>query len=213
MDKINQVKEEVKKIMLDSRSSHNWDHTERVINLALHIGKIANADLEVIELSTLLHDISRKEQDDSNGKVCHAERGAIVSREILERYGYSTDLIDKVCHCIERHRFKKGADPESIEARILYDSDKLDSLGAIGLGRAFQFSGEINSRLHNPEIKNFEDTEEYGQEDSVLREFKVKLIKIKDKLFTQEAKRIAVDRERFMTEFFNRLDKEIKGEI
>ncbi len=210
--KFNQIKKEVESIFSSARSSHDFDHTQRVVALALHIGKIEGADLEIIELAALLHDIAREEQDKSNGLICHAELGSKMAREILSKYNYPINKIDSICHCIERHRFRKGGEPESKEAKILYDADKLDSLGAVGLGRAFQFSGEHGSRLHNPEIDINKDLD-YTKEDSCWREFNVKLIKIKDKLFTDEARRIAQEREKFMIEFFDRLDKEIKGEM
>ncbi len=212
MDIINSVKKEVESIFSTAKSSHDFDHTKRVVNLALHIGKIEGVNLEIIELAALLHDIAREGQDKGNGIICHAEIGSKMARELLLKYNYPIENIDKICHCIERHRFRKGEDPQSRESKILYDADKLDALGAVGLGRAFQFSGEHGSRLHNPEI-NIGESEEYSREDSCWREFNIKLIKIKDKLFTDEAKRIASEREKFMIEFFNQLDKEIKGEI
>jgi len=180
--------------------------------LALHIGKKENANLEIIELASLLHDIAREEQNKSKGLICHAEKGAIFAREILEKYNFNKEKIDSICHCIERHRFRKGEAPESLEAKILFDADKLDSIGAVGLGRAFQFAGEVGAKLHNSSV-DIEKTKEYSEDDTAYREFSVKLKKIKDSMFTSEGKRIAEGRHNFMISFFDRLEKEIKGEI
>lgn len=211
-DKFQKIKEEAKKFFEGKNSSHGWDHTERVLYLALHIGKKENANLEVIELSSLLHDIAREEQNKSDGKICHAEKGAVLAKEILEKYGFEKETIDNVIHCIKRHRFKRGEAPETLEAKVLYDADKLDAIGAVGLGRAFQFAGEIGAKLHNSNV-DIENTKEYSKDDTAFREFSVKLRKVKDSMFTREGKRIAEERHNFMINFFDRLEQEIKGEV
>jgi len=212
MDKIQKIKSEAQKFFEGKNSSHDWDHTERVLKLALHIGKKENADLEVIELASFLHDIAREEQNKSSGQICHAERGAFLAREILEKHGYNSEKINKIVHCIERHRFKRGLAPETLEAKILFDADKLDSIGAVGLGRAFQFAGEIGAKLHNSDV-DIEKTKEYSEDDTAFREFSVKLKKVKNCIFTTEGKRIAEGRHNFMVNFFERLEKEIHGEV
>jgi len=207
------IKKEAQKFFKGKNSSHDWEHTDRVCKIALHIAKTENADSEIVEIASWLHDIAREEQNESAGKICHAERGAVLAKEILERNDFPKEKTEKVCHCIARHRFKKGEAPESLEAKILYDADKLDSIGAIGLGRAFQFSGEVGSKLHNSDITYIEDTKEYSADDTAWREFCVKLKKVKDSMFTREGKRIAQSRHKFMVDFFERLEKEVKGEI
>jgi uncharacterized protein len=95
--------------------------------------------------------------------------------------------------------------------RIVFgDADKLDSIGAVGIGRAFLFAGEVGARLHDPNIV-VEKTRPYTREDTAYREFLVKLSKIKHRIFTQEGRRIARDRHRFMTEYFDRLNAETMG--
>jgi len=127
--------------------AHDVSHTDRVLNLALKIGEKEGADLEILKIACLLHDVARHEQDDSKGVICHAERGGEMAREILGELNYSEDKIGKVVHCIETHRFRKGHAPESIEAKVLYDSDKLDGIGAIGIGRSFSFSGSLEDHF------------------------------------------------------------------
>lgn len=208
----NIIKKEAKRYFLKARGSHDWDHTERVYKLCLRIGRKEKANLEVLKLAALLHDIGRKEEDRSNGRICHGEKGAALAKKILEQHRVDTATSDRVIHCIETHRFRQNRPPQSLEAKILFDADKLDSIGAVGVGRAFLFAGEVGARLHNPDII-LKKTKPYTREDTAYREFLVKLRKIKGRLFTPEGKRIARERHRFMTKFFDRLKKEVDGAL
>jgi uncharacterized protein len=206
------IKKEARGFFRSARGSHDWDHTERVLQLCLHIGKKEKADLEILKLAAVLHDIGRGEEDDSNGRICHGERGAELARTILQRHDLRHDDIDRIVHCIVTHRFRKSRFPESLEAKILFDADKLDSIGAVGIGRAFLFAGEVGARLHNPDIV-VGRTKPYTREDTAYREFLVKLSKIKGRMFTCEGRRIARERHGFMLEFFDRLNKETRGNL
>ena len=210
MDFIEKIKNEAKSYFTNARGSHDWDHTERVCNLCLRIGKKENADTGIIKLAAILHDIGREEEDRLNGKICHAERGAILARQILEKHNVEENKIAKITHCIETHRFRGDKIPQSKEAKVLFDADKLDSIGAVGIGRTFLFAGEVGARLHNKEV-DIEKTKPYTVEDTGYREFIVKLSKIKDKMLTSEGKRIAEERHDFMVKFFNRLNEEVDG--
>lgn len=133
-----------------------------------------------------------------------------MARKILKKYGLDEEIIDKVLHCIETHRFRGKKKPKSREAKVLFDADKLDSIGAVGLGRAFLFAGEVGAKLHNKGT-DLKKTRQYTKEDTAYREFMLKLRKIKDKMLTKTGKKIAQERHLFMVEFFKRLDKEIEG--
>ncbi len=207
---IEKIRKEARRFFSQARGSHNWDHTERVYELCLRIGKKEKANLKILRLAALLHDIGREEEDRSNGKICHTERGVALARKLLEKYHLEKEKIEKILHCIKTHRFRKRIIPKSKEARILFDADKLDSIGAIGIGRAFLFAGEVGARLHNKGI-DVKKTKPYTKEDTAYREFLVKLSKIKDRMFTREGKRIARERHKFMVEFFERLNKEVDG--
>ena len=189
---------------------HGPDHTERVHNLALHIGRLMNARLDIPSAAALLHDIGRSHEMLSQGKICHAAKGAEMSRTILTGLGFSQEMKEAILHCIEAHRYRNKKVPESLEAKILFDADKLDSIGAIGIGRAFLFAGQVGARLHNRGV-DVKKTRSYSTEDTAYREFLVKLCKIKDKMLTPEGKRLAAERHEFMELFFKRLDKEIHG--
>jgi len=208
MDTLNKITEEVKRLMFHAQGSHGWDHVERVYGLCIRIGKKEGVDLEILKMAALLHDIGRDDEIRSGGTVCHAERGALLARQILERLGVSQEKIDKVIHCIETHRFRGTKAPKTLEAKIIFDADKLDSIGAVGIGRAFLFAGEVGARLHNKDVE-IRETDAYGREDTAFREFSLKLKDVKDKMLTKEGMRLAQDRHQFVVSFFERLDDEV----
>ena len=200
----------VQKEMDLSPPSHGWDHVKRVHGLCLKIGKKEKADLRILALAALLHDIGRKEEQVSKGKICHAQVGAKKAETILSGLGVPDRIRKEVLECIRSHRFRGKQVPKSLEAKILFDADKLDSIGAVGVGRAFLFAGEVGARLHNSH-RDLSKTVSYSREDTAYREFQVKLIKIKDRMMTPSGKAMAEGRHRFMVRFFKRLEKEVIG--
>jgi uncharacterized protein len=206
------VRREARKFFRSARGSHAWDHTERVFRLCLRIGRREKADLDILRLAALLHDIGREEEDLSNGRTCHAEKGAVLAVRILRKHGIADERIARVVRCIQTHRYRGQLVPDSLEGKILFDADKLDSIGAVGIGRAFLFAGEVGARLHDPKIQ-VQKTKPYTKEDTAYREFLVKLSRVKGRMFTAEGKRIAGERHKFMTEFFRRLNKETTGAL
>ena len=212
MSLVDEIEKDAKPFFKNAKGCHDWDHVERVYNLCLRIGKEENADMGVLKLAALLHDLARTEEQESKGKICHAEKSAKIARKILERHNVDKEKIERVVHCIETHRFRGNKIPESKEAKILFDADNLDSIGAVGVGRAFLYAGEIGAKLHNKDI-DVENTDAYTKEDTAYREFVVKLRKVKERMLTKEGKRIAEERHGFMMDFFNRLDKEVDGVI
>ena len=193
-----------------ARGSHDWDHTERVYRLCMHIGRAEGADLEVLTVAAFLHDVGRSYEDESKGTICHAEKGAEIAKTLLVTYPLSDEKKQNIVHCIGSHRFRGNNAPETLEAKTLFDADKLDSIGAIGIGRAFLFAGEVGAKLHNPQA-DLHNTRPYTEEDTGYREFKLKLSKIKDRMLTAEGKRLAEERHAFMEGFFERLQQEYEG--
>ncbi len=192
---------------------HDIDHTLRVTDLALLIGQKEGADLEVLEYASLLHDIGRPYEDASLGEICHATKGAEIANTFLPTLWLSQKKIDHIVHCILSHRSRNNITPDTLEAKILFDSDKLDSLWATGIWRAFMFAQEVWAKLHNDKDTDISTTKSYTKEDTAYREFAIKLHKIKDHMFTQAAKEIAQERHDFMVAFFKQLNKEIWWEI
>ena len=193
-----------------ARGSHNWEHTLRVCRLCERIGTVEGVDMDVLLVAACLHDIGRSFQDESHGAVCHAEKGAHLAGAILEQLALTADQKANVLHCIRSHRYRGRHSPQTPEARVLFDADKLDAIGAVGVARAFLFAGEVGARLHGGDT-NIEATEPYTIDDTGYREFKVKLCKIKDRILTREGQKLAVDRHRTMVEFFNRFLEEYEG--
>ena len=210
MDNENIIRE-ARALMAADRGSHGWDHVDRVLNLCRRIALQEGADLEVLEAAAILHDIGRSREKEADGRVCHARIGAEEAGRILRRYQYPVLLIDRVVSCIATHRFRgNGDEPGSLEAKVLFDADKLDSIGAVGVGRAFLFAGEVGARLHNSDL-DISNTRAYSREDTAYREFSVKLHRIKDRMLTATGKRLARKRHEFMVAYFKRLDEEVRG--
>jgi len=193
-----------------ARGSHKWDHTLRVCRLCERIGVAEGVDMDVLLAAAYLHDIGRSYQDESNGAVCHAEKGAQMAEPIVEKLALSEAQKNNILHCIRSHRFRDRHEPETPEAKVLFDADKLDAIGAVGVARAFLFAGEVGARLHSAEV-NIEEAEPYSADDTGYREFKVKLSKIRQRILTAEGRKLAEDRHVIMVEFFKRFLEEYEG--
>lgn len=211
-DLLARIESKARRFFSASHGSHDWSHTERVAALCRHIGLIEKGDLAILEPAALLHDIARPIESESGGAICHAARGAEMARDILEEEGVPADTVQAITDCIASHRFRDQTEPATLEARILFDADKLDSIGGVGIARAFLFAGEVGATVHDPDV-DCEATEPYSKDDTAYREFLVKLQHVKSRMLTSEGKRMAEERHIFMTEFFDRLNREVTGDI
>lgn len=202
-------------------SAHNLDHVLRVHNLCLLIAKDEeNVDLEVLIPAALLHDIARvEESQDNTGQIDHAILGCEIAEGILKELEYEKEKIYMIKHCISAHRFRTGNEPKTIEAKILFDSDKLDIIGATGIARSFMLAGQFGQRLTtNTDLNDYlqSNTVENGRIKEVSKhtpfiEYEIKFKKIPDKLYTKTAKEIGEKRLKFMDEYFKTLRSEIDG--
>jgi len=207
---IEQIKKIAEKLFDGANESHDWEHTIRVARLCQRIGKEENADMVVLMIAAYLHDIGRCYQDSSNGAVCHAKKGAEMAQLIISNLSLSPDRKKNIIHCVEAHRFRGNIPAGTKEAKVLFDADKLDAIGAIGIARAFLFAGEVGAKLHNPDI-NIEETKPYSKEDTGYREYKIKLSKLKERMLTDTGKQMAITRHSFMELFFNQFVMEHEG--
>ncbi len=208
----NKIRIEAGRILSKGRGSHDLEHTERVLRLAARIAKKEGADTGIVRLAAALHDIARRIEDKSGGRVDHAARGAKMAAAILGKFKYPRDEITQVCHCIASHRFRRSMKPATPEARCLFDADKLDSIGAAGIGRAFLFAGEVGAKLHNKGA-DLSRTKPYTEEDTAYREYMVKLRHVRGRMLTKTGKKLAKKRHEYMVGFFNRLDDEVRGRM
>lgn len=198
----------VRQLLLNSGAGHDYDHTLRVMkNCEMLINEIAGADREIVLFAALLHDCARPEEHGSRGKICHALRGAELAAELLQKEDLPADFCDAVTEAVRCHRYRDGIVPETIEGKILFDADKLDSLGAVGLGRAFLFAGSCGARVHNTAEEALAG-DAYGKEDTAYREYLVKLRHLPGAMLTPAGRRTGEERLEFMRIFFDRLDEE-----
>jgi len=214
---IKEIEEECKKYFKHATGCHDWTHVERVRKIALKMGEKEGADLEIIEAAAFLHDIARAEEIKKSGVFCHAEKSAEMAIEILKKYNLPDETEKNILNCILAHRHRNDHKPETIESKVLYDADKLDAIGAIGIGRAFLFAGGPGSQcLYTGNEQKLVKTGKdhcFTKEDSAILEYEFKLKKIKDKMLTKEGKKMAQERHEFMQEFFERFWQEVDGKI
>jgi uncharacterized protein len=193
-----------------ARGSHDWEHTLRVLGLCNRIGPKEKADMLVLRAAAYLHDIGRAAQDISNGSICHALKGAQMAAALLKPLPLEDFRKKNIVHCVGSHRFRNDQTPRTIEAKVLFDADKLDAIGAVGVARAFLFAGELGACLHNPDLPP-EQARPYSKDDTGYREYAIKLSKIKNRILTTEGKRMAEARHNFMVHFFQRFLDEYSG--
>ena len=202
---------QVKAVLKKSPRCHDWEHTLRVLHNAERLSvKINDVDIKVIKLGALLHDIARADEMAIKGKICHARKGAQIAAVMLRDNGFDKETIKSVVKCVRRHRYKSNQAPVSLEEKIIYDADKLDSLGAVGIGRAFLFAGHIDAVLHNRAEVAMASLA-YSENDTAYREYLVKQSLIPEKMLTKNGKKIAIKRVKFMKKYFDRLNKEVYG--
>ena len=193
---------------------HDFDHILRVLALAERVGRAEGADMELLRAAVLLHDASGAAPGDGNGRAAHHHASAEVAREVLRGEGWPEDRVEAVLHCIRAHRFRGDEPPHSLEAKILFDCDKLDVLGAIGVARAMAYAALAGQPLTGEPSERFKATgeKEVDEPHTPSHEFLFKLSRIKDRLHTPAARAIAAERHRYLAEYFERLALEVKGE-
>lgn len=190
---------------------HDFDHMLRVLKLAERIGQAEGADLEVVRAAALLHDLGREQAKAAGAD--HAALAAGRAKEILAQH--PTAKVEAVTHAIAAHRFRTGPEPATLEAKVLFDADKLDAIGAVGVARAFAYGGAHGQRLWAPiesvDLNRWEAEGDDPQNHTPVHEFVVKLSRIKDRLFTAAGRGIAQQRHDYMVAFFERLNDEVQG--
>lgn len=212
-DLFDRVLERVRAIFSGARGGHDFDHTMRVYVNACRIAEMElpsgdETNRKIIRFAALLHDCARPEEDAGKGTLCHAALGKIKSAEILRELGCTDDsLIQAVSECIGRHRYRGKEKPETIADKIVYDADKLDSIGAVGIARTFHFASHVGARIHNTEEQALNGAE-YGPEDTGYREYLVKLRHVPERMLTESGRTLAIRRGEFMKHFFDELNTE-----
>ncbi|HEY8891794.1 MAG TPA: HD domain-containing protein [Clostridium sp.] len=190
-------------------TGHDWWHTLRVYKTSIYLGEKENANLYIVGLAALLHDIADWKFTDESIDI-----GPKVSREWLESLGVDGNTINSVTKIIETMSFKGGttnADQKTKEGKVVQDADRLDALGAIGIARAFAYGGFKERELHNPNIKpqKYKDFEQYKKSvGTTVNHFYEKLLLLKNLMNTESGKSMAIQRHEFMEEYLDQFFKE-----
>ena len=175
---------------------HGYQHVQRVYDLCLKIGKELKANLKILKTAALLHDIGRIKENTVQFNKSHSVISAELAKSFLNSLSsyYSPEEIEQIIHCIRAHSYSSIIDPNSLEAKVLSDADKLDALGAIGLYRTIIYS-------HNS-IK-------IGGIVKVIEHLESKILKLKDQMYLDISKEIAKERHKIILDFYNEIKKEI----
>ena len=200
-------------------AAHDLDHLERTMALADTIQVHEGGDLTVIWAAVALHDIGQARELRYGGD--HALISADMARELLEGTQFPQSSIPAVQQAIREHRMTGGVVPQTLEGRILFDADKLDSLGAIGIGRLYMITGRYNQKVYSPvpaEVVEPVDPAHVRQlrrrsDYSPSIEFQLLFGNLPDRMTTATGRELAHERFAFMEEFFRRLKLEVKGEL
>ena len=190
-------------------SAHDKEHIYRVLYNALEIAKEdKTVDYDVLIAACLLHDIGRKEQFEDPA-LCHAMVGGDKAYCFLLENGFEEVFATKVKRCIQTHRFRKSMQPESVEAKILFDADKLDVTGALGIARTLMYKGNVTEPIYHvlPDGTISDGSQE--EAPSFFREYKFKLEKLYDKFYTDRGLALAQERRGIAVAFYESLYREV----
>ncbi|MDE6746157.1 MAG: HD domain-containing protein [Oscillospiraceae bacterium] len=212
MDKmiINNALEFVKSTFNNDYSGHDYFHTLRVYKMAARIAEQENANLIIVQLAALLHDVD----DIKLSPETYANKNKAV--DFLRTHGISEEMIKTICNIIGEVSFK-GTDsitPETIEGKCVQDADRLDAIGAIGIARTFAYGGSHNRIIHDPEIKptvNMNADKYQNHISTSINHFYEKLFQLKDLMNTDTAKKIAKQREDYMRDYISEFLDEWDG--
>ena len=202
--------EYVKRVFESDFSGHDYFHTMRVFNIANTIAEKEGADLEIVGLSALLHDVDDRKL---SPETCANKDNA---RDFLKSNGVDDETIEKICKIIGEIAYA-GTDsvvPSTIEGKCVQDADRLDAIGAVGIARAFAYGGSHNRYMHNPDIQpklNMTAEEYHKSNSTTINHFHEKLFNLKDMMSTDTAKAIAKGRDEYMKAFVDTFMAEWDG--
>ncbi len=212
MDKATFARIEAYMLTCMKDAAHDREHVYRVLHNAVRIAQYEPAvNWDVLIAAALLHDISRPEQL-ADGRIDHALHGAEKARAFLLQSGFPEDFADRVAGCIRTHRFRKAAPPETLEARILFDADKLDVAGAIGIARTLAYTGETGRPLYNRDAAGRISDGTGDTADSFCREYKFKLEHICDHFLTKAGRDLALSRHAAAKAYYAALLAEVRDD-
>ena len=185
-------------------SAHDKEHIYRVLYLALDVAKYeTNINTDVLITACLLHDIGRGQQFE-NSKLCHAMIGGEMAYDFLIENDWLNEDAEHVKNCIITHRYRVDNSPACIEAKILFDADKLDATGTLGIARSFLFEGQVSEPLYTLDDDGNVLDGTGNENPSFFRECNFKLKKLYDLFYTKRAKEIANERQKSAVSFYEK---------
>jgi uncharacterized protein len=193
---------------------HGFDHIERVYHLCEKLAEAEGANLEIVQAAALLHD-SQGSAPDGSERPNHHLLSAEFAGHVLKDEGWDELRIQAVQHCIRAHRFRhNGEEPATIEAKVLFDADKLDVIGAIGAARTLGYALKAGTPFFSEPSPKFMQTgeKEPGELHSAYHEYLFKLRKISSMLYTKAGHHLAVERQSFLNQYFDELAAEYRGQ-
>ncbi len=205
---LEKIRRKVESMLADRDPAHDFSHIMRVYKNAELIGNREDAEMEILLVATLLHDLVVYPKGSAK-RSKSADDSADIAEKLLQHYNYPQVKIDKVCYCIRTHSYSKKLIPSTLEGKILQDADRLDAIGAIGIARTFSVGGSEKRLFYNPKDPFCKSCREYDDKQWTLDHFQTKLLKLKDSMHTQTAREIAKERTKFMKLFIDQLEKEI----
>lgn len=212
MDKsmYNQIESYMYTCMKDA--AHDPEHIFRVLYQSLKIAskRAGKINYDVLIAACLLHDIGREKQF-KNPDICHAEIGGIMAKEYLLKNGWSEDNAEHVNKCISSHRFRGNTVPGTIEAKILFDSDKLDAIGCLGIARTLLYIGFTGENIYTTKDGKICLGENKEDEETFFKEYNIKLKRLYDKFYTEEAMEEARRQKEYAQLFYDKLLEQIMG--
>ena len=198
----------------DTDAVHDFTHIERVYRMAERLAAAEGADLEIVRAAALLHDADGTTPGSDTRREHHL-RSADFAGGVLNAEGWPEERIAAVQHCIRAHRYRDDREPPAtIEAKCLFDADKLDVLGAIGAVRVVVYAALAGTPFYSEPSPQFIETglEIPGELHSAYHEYLFKLRKVEDRMFTDTGRSIARERGLYLKAFFEQLIAEIHGE-
>lgn len=212
---IEELRPYIMELFKDDSSGHDISHLIRTMNIALYIQKLEGGDRTIIGISAFLHDIHRIMQNES-GKFVSPKDSIEQVKKILSHIDLTEEQINKICYSIEYHEEYNwnGNNVSDINTLILQDADNLDAIGAIGIGRAFSYSGSHNIIMYDENIplnENNDYSESKESDPSTIHHFYHKLFKLGDNMNTKTAKKLANKRTEFMETFVKEFLDEWNG--
>ena len=192
-------------------SAHDREHIYRVLYVALEIAQTeSNVDHDVLICACLLHDIGRREQFENPG-LCHAQVGADKAYDFLLTHGFNEAFAGHVRDCIRTHRYRNSAPPESVEAKILFDADKVDATGAIGIARTLIYKGRVSEPLYSVGADGQVLDGKNDEEPSFFREYKYKLENLYENFYTEKGSEIALKGREAAKAFYDSILEEVSA--